>query len=132
MLPPHSDIPELTVYGTGFKEHGCEDGWCNLRKDWPKNEKVLDERTKASSASALFTTHVSNMSDGTSEPEHWSLAAAIAKAGVGSTLGCYDEDNRCPMWAKAGECGANPAYMLNSCRNSCHVCEGRPKYKDEL
>ena len=26
MLPPHPDVPELTVYGTGFKEHGCHDG----------------------------------------------------------------------------------------------------------
>jgi hypothetical protein len=23
------------VYGTGFKEHACAGGWCNLAADWP-------------------------------------------------------------------------------------------------
>jgi len=25
-------------YGTGFKEHACKGGWCNLRPDWPPQD----------------------------------------------------------------------------------------------
>jgi len=35
---PHghpSKLPDLTVYGTGFKEHECPSGWCSLAKQWP-------------------------------------------------------------------------------------------------
>ena len=35
VLPPLPGLPDLTVYGTGFKEHGCGNGWCGLNKDWP-------------------------------------------------------------------------------------------------
>jgi hypothetical protein len=35
VLPPLPGLPELTVYGTGFKEHGCPHGWCPLNKEWP-------------------------------------------------------------------------------------------------
>jgi hypothetical protein len=34
-LPPLPGLPELTVYGTGFKEHGCPGGWCALAAQWP-------------------------------------------------------------------------------------------------
>ncbi|KAG6741688.1 hypothetical protein POTOM_054965 [Populus tomentosa] len=41
---------------------------------------------------------------------------------------CIDENENCPLWAKAGECVKNPVYMVGSegsygsCRKSCKVC----------
>ncbi|CAK7338618.1 unnamed protein product [Dovyalis caffra] len=41
---------------------------------------------------------------------------------------CVDENENCPLWAKAGECEKNPVYMVGSeasygyCRKSCKVC----------
>lgn len=41
---------------------------------------------------------------------------------------CIDENENCPLWAKAGECEKNPVYMVGSegsygsCRKSCKVC----------
>ncbi|EEF44979.1 probable prolyl 4-hydroxylase 7 [Ricinus communis] len=41
---------------------------------------------------------------------------------------CVDENDHCPLWAKAGECKKNPLYMIGSggangyCRKSCKVC----------
>ncbi len=38
-----------------------------------------------------------------------------------------DFDNRCPMWAKAGECTKNPDFMVSEgaeCRKSCGACKG--------
>jgi prolyl 4-hydroxylase len=41
---------------------------------------------------------------------------------------CDDESANCAMWAKAGECGKNPVYMVGtgsapgSCQKSCNAC----------
>ncbi|BFG20108.1 hypothetical protein CerSpe_063820 [Prunus speciosa] len=41
---------------------------------------------------------------------------------------CVDENDNCPLWAKAGECEKNPTYMVGSkglpgfCRKSCNMC----------
>ncbi|KAF1869649.1 hypothetical protein Lal_00017224, partial [Lupinus albus] len=41
---------------------------------------------------------------------------------------CSDENEKCSMWAKLGECEKNPLYMVGSetvkgqCRKSCNVC----------
>ncbi|KAF2316208.1 hypothetical protein GH714_041549 [Hevea brasiliensis] len=40
---------------------------------------------------------------------------------------CVDENENCPLWAKAGECEKNPLYMVGDsadgyCRKSCNVC----------
>lgn len=35
---------------------------------------------------------------------------------------CYDNHSSCHEWAKAGECGKNPDYMLSHCRLSCEEC----------
>jgi hypothetical protein len=32
---------------------------------------------------------------------------------------CADLDPACPAWAARGECGANPGFMMASCRRSC-------------
>ncbi|XP_008808711.2 probable prolyl 4-hydroxylase 6 isoform X2 [Phoenix dactylifera] len=46
-----------------------------------------------------------------------------------SSVGCSDEDERCPEWAAAGECGKNSLYMVGTkdfdgyCRKSCRICE---------
>ena len=40
---------------------------------------------------------------------------------------CVDENENCPLWAKAGECEKSPTYMVGSeqsdgfCRKSCKV-----------
>ena len=36
---------------------------------------------------------------------------------------CKDDNEWCPTWAAEGECSANPAYMLQSCKKSCEVCK---------
>lgn len=33
-----------------------------------------------------------------------------------------DEPVKCVKWAQAGQCAANPGYMLTHCRVSCHSC----------
>ncbi|XP_024018499.1 probable prolyl 4-hydroxylase 7 [Morus notabilis] len=41
---------------------------------------------------------------------------------------CTDDNDNCPLWAKAGECAKNPVYMVGSegfpgnCRKSCNSC----------
>ena len=35
---------------------------------------------------------------------------------------CEDDDGSCPSWAGAGECDANPGFMLESCPVSCNAC----------
>ncbi|CAE7701894.1 P4H1, partial [Symbiodinium pilosum] len=37
---------------------------------------------------------------------------------------CTDGNNQCAYWAAIGECEANPRFMLEVCRASCHVCPG--------
>ena len=135
MLPPHPDVPELTVYGTGFKEHGCHDGWCNLREDWPATEGILD----GSGSAALFMRHVSNASNHDAAeggPARYSLKAARAASasGVEAAGGggaCRDENEECGFWARDGECERNPNYMLHHCQKSCRVCH-RGAGTDEL
>ena len=36
---------------------------------------------------------------------------------------CKNEHDMCDNWAEAGECNANPGYMLKSCQRSCKTCE---------
>jgi hypothetical protein len=36
---------------------------------------------------------------------------------------CFDDLPECKAWANKGECNKNPAYMLEGCRKSCHVCK---------
>jgi prolyl 4-hydroxylase len=38
--------------------------------------------------------------------------------------GCIDDNESCENWAKGGECDANPVFMKQQCRASCHVCNG--------
>jgi len=35
---------------------------------------------------------------------------------------CKDTEPRCRMWAKAGECDKNVAYMNENCREACGLC----------
>ena len=35
---------------------------------------------------------------------------------------CRDSDTSCSSWAGAGECDANPGFMLDSCPVSCNAC----------
>ncbi|KAK8672588.1 hypothetical protein V6N13_110953 [Hibiscus sabdariffa] len=41
---------------------------------------------------------------------------------------CVDKNEKCSVWAKAGECKKNPSYMVGTdaspgyCRKSCNVC----------
>ena len=36
---------------------------------------------------------------------------------------CADDNAACPSWADAGECAKNDAYMKETCKLSCKVCE---------
>ena len=36
---------------------------------------------------------------------------------------CIDDNVECSSWAAAGECQANPNYMLVQCKKSCQVCQ---------
>merc|ERR1712176_111732 len=37
---------------------------------------------------------------------------------------CEDANDQCLDWAAGGECSANPAYMHESCKLSCGLCQG--------
>ncbi len=44
-----------------------------------------------------------------------------------TSCACADVDadaTDCPLWAQAGECTRNPAYMTEFCTKSCKVCSG--------
>ena len=49
-----------------------------------------------------------------------------ASAGSGAAA-CGDAQVECKQWAAAGECEANPGFMLESCPRSCGRCEGIKK-----
>ena len=40
--------------------------------------------------------------------------------------GCVDAEAECEEWAFAGECKANPKFMLKRCRRSCDACDPPP------
>ena len=50
-------------------------------------------------------------------------AAAGAETSPGEP--CTDLDEECNVWAKEGECSANPEYMELQCRMSCGLCGGQ-------
>lgn len=74
----------------------------------------------------------SNAEEPTGEVEQQALAA---------DSDCHDDSTyaeSCPLWAQAGECDANPVFMLATCRLSCgckpvpaeaanRACEDRDK-----
>ena len=39
---------------------------------------------------------------------------------------CADQSIRCTEWTHAGECTANPTFMLSTCRKSCGACSKPP------
>jgi hypothetical protein len=43
-----------------------------------------------------------------------------------NSVNCRDEDSEsnCFVWAVAGECEKNPAYMRQKCQKSCGICNG--------
>jgi hypothetical protein len=43
-----------------------------------------------------------------------------------NSANCKDEDSEsnCFVWAVAGECEKNPAYMTQKCQMSCGICNG--------
>jgi len=43
---------------------------------------------------------------------------------------CLDYHEKCEEWAAMGECGANPYYMLASCRKACEICGENAKCID--
>ncbi|CAN6440373.1 unnamed protein product [Victoria cruziana] len=59
--------------------------------------------------------------------EKWSATCWIHVRRFGSTPhdseGCLDENQHCSLWAAAGECEKNPAYMHHSCKKSCNKCK---------
>jgi hypothetical protein len=51
-----------------------------------------------------------------------SLEADGAVNAVPDDSDCIDSDERCELWADAGECSKNPGYMLSGCAKACNVC----------
>ncbi|XP_009335795.2 probable prolyl 4-hydroxylase 7 [Pyrus x bretschneideri] len=55
-----------------------------------------------------------------------SFEKSLIKRATGGV--CSDENDNCPLWAKAGECKKNPTYMIGTegllgyCRKSCKAC----------
>lgn len=48
-------------------------------------------------------------------------------------LDCTDKEVECEFWAQAGECSANPVYMLDQCAKACQVCVlGHTKHYGKL
>jgi prolyl 4-hydroxylase len=41
--------------------------------------------------------------------------------------GCADSNDRCEVWAAAGECDSNPSYMHSTCPLSCGKCSPEAK-----
>lgn len=39
-----------------------------------------------------------------------------------ATKECEDQHETCNTWARKGECGRNPSFMMTSCRKSCGTC----------
>lgn len=44
---------------------------------------------------------------------------------VRKSSGCSDSHENCRDWAEIGECTKNPGYMLKTCAQSCHGCDGK-------
>ena len=44
---------------------------------------------------------------------------------------CKDLNPKCPDWAGAGECIANPGYMLSACQMSCRQCVDTDKLRND-
>ena len=42
---------------------------------------------------------------------------------IDEAFGCGDKHDNCQMWAKSGECKANPGFMSEQCTVSCDTCD---------
>jgi hypothetical protein len=57
------------------------------------------------------------------ESSRWAKAQLLRAASRPCAgLELVDRDEACEGWAKAGECEANPDFMLQRCQLSCHSC----------
>ena len=56
------------------------------------------------------------------ESSRWAKAQLLRAADPCAGLELADGDEACEAWAKAGECEANPDFMLQRCELSCHSC----------
>ncbi|CAL8464472.1 g4007 [Coccomyxa elongata] len=63
------------------------------------------------------------------------LFQAVVKArqdlkDAATAAGCQDSEARCKEWARKGECGLNPNFMLRACKAACGLCgPAAPKAK---
>ena len=57
-----------------------------------------------------------------------SITAQDAGSSSDHTLPLKDHSRLCPQWAAAGECAANPGYMLRSCMLSCSNQQSTPSH----
>jgi hypothetical protein len=55
-------------------------------------------------------------------PEH-SVARAAAALEAARSSKCADKTSDCPLWARAGECDANPGFMKLNCPIACDSCD---------
>lgn len=59
--------------------------------------------------------------------ESSSSSASAASSASAETAVCADRHDRCPVWARLGECDSNPDDMHKYCPESCDVCGDRPR-----
>ena len=63
---------------------------------------------------------------------HMVRGESAAAAAVASADCTNEHDNAaCDSWAEAGECKANPGFMLRACARSCQSCGWRNTYCDK-
>ena len=56
------------------------------------------------------------------------MRGGLFLAGLGACAGaCIDQNPNCAGWAAAGECLANPGFMLTNCARSCDSCDRAPE-----
>ena len=81
----------------------------------PDGTKALQRLTKALQRAKLGQSAWANSSGS-------ALQRRVMREDPCSGLELVDRDEACKAWATAGECEANPDFMLQSCQLSCHSC----------
>ena len=86
--------------------------------DHPNGAKALSAADAASGARATASVDMEVRVDGGTTVVASQSTAKVPK----SELECIDTQPQCQEWAAAGECSANPIYLLENCPHACGVC----------
>ena len=86
--------------------------------DHPNGAKALSAADAASGARATASVDMEVRVDGGTTVVASQSTAKVPK----SELECIDTQPQCQEWAAAGECSANPIYLLENCPHACGIC----------